>query len=481
VARAQDNAGIGYLGGNADANVTANEGLSAAITLNFANVVRWVEPASGFDSFVPVSIRSDTFPSDWTVFVQDAAGTVVRTISGFTSDGIVETDWDGNDNNGNPVSSEAAYRVLFTLGSVFPADATGSWVGGSQPGSAAPSPASITYNAYGVPEYEYDMKAALLPLPEIFFDEVAQDKIAKGLLPPLPPLTAEQLSRDRDRPTILTKRVRLPGPLAPQTGAGPLGGQAPPGPPVWNDDLVWRELPWNSGEIILARQQFLGGLGVFNTVAAANLNTLSTDISDASLDDPRLDVRTVYSTSVFICQADIDYDTLMNDLTQPNVRDFYYIGHSNGDAIGYSEGAKNNGITADRVRRALRNFSTQHATKYDGRWLLTFRKPFRFVFIDGCLSAKGMLVEAFGVIPDNDHTRLGKKRRASLGWTTITKNSIINNNQANWSAHFWKAWIDVAGSNYDIPLQNAVATATFNVAIPMNPIIKGYHMLTWAD
>jgi hypothetical protein len=246
---------------------------------------------------------------------------------------------------------------------------------------------------------------------------------------------------------------------------------------------VWRELAWSSGEIILARQKFNGLItaAAINTVFANNMATLMTDITSASISDDRLGNRTVYSGSVFVADVPNDFNVLLNDLKVPNVRDLYYRGHSNGDAIGYSEGSPNNGIKARTLRLALRNFDTPSSTKWDGRRLLTMRKPFRFVFIDGCLSVKGDLVGAFGIVEDNDHTRLGKKRRAFLGWTTTTQNSIMNTTQANWSGEFWKQWVDVNNDDYDVWLQNAITQATAVRPIPMNPAIKGYRRLTWAE
>jgi len=91
------------------------------------------------------------------------------------------------------------------------------------------------------------------------------------------------------------------------------------------------------------------------------------------------------------------------------------------------------------------------------------------------------LKHAFGIIPDNDHTRLGKKRRAYLGWGTTTQNSIANNTQVQWSGRFWKEWVNVDNDDYDVWLQNAIANTTAAKPIPFNPIITGYRRLSWAE
>lgn len=439
--RALDNLGVGQLGGNPDSDSAANEVVSAPIILNFANAVRLVEPVSGFDTFVPISVRADIFPSDWNVYVEDEAGAIIRTFGGFTTDGIVETEWDGNDNLGNPVPYEKAYRVLFTLGEMQPSSPLPGGGGGTEgppplPGgssflmsSGSISTEPISYNPYGSPEY---VVTGILPaVPSVFFDPEVRERIEKGLLPPLPPLSEEQLAADRINPTLVTRKVSLleaalapPPTLSTSTAASP--------PPVFNDFLVWREAPWQSGEIILARQKFTGLVtaATLNAVYANNLATLNTDIQTAALIDERLQTRLVYGGSPFVADVSADFDVLLNDLTQPVVRDFYYIGHSNGDAIGYSENSKNNGISWTRLEVALQNFIARGVPKWNGRTVLMFKKPFRFVFIDGCLSIKGGLKQAFGITPDNNNTRLGKKRRAFLGWSATTQNSIINNNQS---------------------------------------------------
>ena len=119
-ARVVDNAGNPSIGGAASSAVGGNQTLSAAVLLNFTNVVQWIEPVSGFDTFVPISIRSAIFPTNWTVYVENESGSVIRTFTGFTSDGVVETEWDGKDNNAISAPAGRPYRVLFVLGELPP-------------------------------------------------------------------------------------------------------------------------------------------------------------------------------------------------------------------------------------------------------------------------------------------------------------------------------------------------------------------------
>ncbi len=38
-------------------------------------------------------------------------GTIVRTITGSTTDGIIQTSWDGTDDNGQPLPVENLYQI----------------------------------------------------------------------------------------------------------------------------------------------------------------------------------------------------------------------------------------------------------------------------------------------------------------------------------------------------------------------------------
>jgi len=479
-AQVVDNAGNAALGGNPNSPVGGNSTLSATVTLNFSNIVRWIDPGTGFDSIVPISIRSSVFPTNWTVYVEDEARDIIRTFTGFTADGVVETEWDGKDGNGVDAPMEHAYRVLFVLGELPPPPSPAP---PSQPGPA-PGPGSSSmqslesapklagHNKYGSPVYE--VTTPLPPIPGVYFDEKIQEEIKQGKRPPLPPLIEGTFSPNAKHPTLKKKQVSL---LEASFMALQMAGD----PNVFtNDVLVWRETPWQSGQIILARQRF-GGVGlVLNAVFANNLATLASDIAVAEDENPG---RTVYG-SPMECNVSAHYDVLLNDLKSPNganVRDFYYIGHSTGDAIGYSEGSPNNGITSVKLKLALRNSVVRNSPAWNGRMVLNFRYPYRFVFIDGCLSVNGPLHDAFGIIDYQPSLRRWNPRRAFLGWTAELKNSLVNQTQADWSGIFWKKWIDNDNANYDVPLNTAIVMATLAKPIPVQPKIIGDVGLRWSD
>ncbi len=477
-AQVVDNAGNAELGGNPNSSIGGNSALSATVTLNFSNVVRWIDPGTGFDSVVPISIRSSLFPTNWTVYVEDESGDIIRTFTGFTADGIVETEWDGKDGNGVDAPIDHGYRVLFVLGELPPPPAPST----PPPPGPAPGPSSFSmqspesapklagHNKYGQPVYE--VTTALPPIPSVYFDEKVQEEIKQGKRPPLPPLMDGTFSPDAKHPKVKKKQVSL-------VEASFMALQMAGDPNVHtNDVLVWREKPWTSGQIILARQR-LSSL-ILNTKYANNLATLATDVATAEDENPG---RTVYG-SPMECNLPASFDVLLNDLKSPNganVRDFYYIGHSNGDAIGYSEGSPGNGISTAKLRLALGNFVVRNSLRWNGRMLLSFRYPYRFVFIDGCLSVNGPLHSAFGIIDDKPSVLQWKPRRAFLGWTVETKNSIMNQTQADWSGLFWKKWIDNDNADYNVALLVAVNRATALKAIPVQPKIIGDISLRWSD
>jgi hypothetical protein len=107
--------------------------------------------------------------------------------------------------------------------------------------------------------------------------------------------------------------------------------------------------------------------------------------------------------------------------------------------------------------------------------------PFRFVFIDGCLSAKGPFHEAFGII-DANYDALGRNYRAYMGWNAKSKNSLLNTSQERWSARFWQAWINPnTNPAYNTDLDVAVLIASQQQSISEQPVIVGFKRLKWTD
>ena len=113
-------------------------------------------------------------------------------------------------------------------------------------------------------------------------------------------------------------------------------------------------------------------------VNAANYKislVLENTILQAAEDDPGLGSRGVCCGGRYALSTSGDFDVLLQDLKSlnENVTEFYYIGHSVGSAIGYSEGSPTNGITWQKLRLALGNFAVTNARSWGGRRYLSFR------------------------------------------------------------------------------------------------------------
>ena len=162
---------------------------------------------------------------------------------------------------------------------------------------------------------------------------------------------------------------------------------------------------------------------------------------------------------------------LLNYLSDPDYRNFYYFGHGNGGGFGDSsrwdeappwirEGELRNALTnrLGEIPRAV----TEH--------------PYRFVFLDTCNSANGYLCEAFGI-----HRRtmtvsvyvnyLKMKPRAFIGFTDFNPlpdslNEHLQN--ANMLAAFFAQWMG------NVSLNGCIATAKQDPFWPMHQSVLIY-------
>ncbi len=105
--------------------------------------------------------------------------------------------------------------------------------------------------------------------------------------------------------------------------------------------------------------------------------------------------RAVHNNTVFVVPDHGGYGVITNDLAQSDIRAFYYHGHANGNGFGFSEFTPNDGVIARQLQLTLGNIYLPNVGTNQS--IYQFRKPFSFVFIDGCLSARGELPEAFGI------------------------------------------------------------------------------------
>lgn len=470
---ALDNEGIPYLGGSANNLIVANEMCSSPVTLVFNNPVRWPDAPVLLGDYMEINVESDIFPADWTVVVEDETGSTVQTISGFTADGIIQTIWDGLDANGNPVPDEHDYTVT-----VFVTEAPSASQSSLLLGIANEVEKSVTkINQYGMVDCAIEDAAQMPSEYDYTYTMIYNEWMArpdKDEYPPLPPptpvMTEQKTKKKLPLSEILKKKTD-------SASTGPIPSAAGGSGSV--KTVPWKETPWSSGQILLARQKYSSGLAgfAFNATIATMLNNVSTLVEAATTEVGNH--RSVVDNTVFVSPDSGSYSSLLGKLQATSTRAFYYHGHSNGKAVGYSEFTPNEGLTDNQLQLSLNNLHLPAQNGLPARY--RFRHPFRFVFIDGCLSANGGLPEAFGIAKNTGTNYHPNYKRAYMGWASTTQNSIANNDFQLWTQKFWVSWLDDA-ANYDRSLSQAldIANTTYpNITNSAPLVVYGSKSLTW--
>jgi len=441
-----------------------------------------VEAETLFESFVPIGVESDIFPADWTVVVEDLTGSTVKSFSGFTSDGIIQTNWDGTDSNNNPVAGDAAYKITVIVN----ASSSSLQSGSSFQATSQPALMKSGVNRYGMMDYEIEEKVPDLSAgyDEAFawyFKLTDKEKEEYPPIPPAPPKPEkETVMRKVPLSEILLGRspvsgqvVQLDGPDGPQSGGS--GSTR---------TVVWRENAWASGKTIVARQKYRSALvgATFNATLGTRLNQVVLLLAAAA--DELGNSRAVHNNTVFVVPDHGGYGVITNDLAQSDIRAFYYHGHANGNGFGFSEFTPNDGVIARQLQLTLGNIYLPNVGTNQS--IYQFRKPFSFVFIDGCLSARGELPEAFGIpraIRATSYATYGnRKPRAYMGWGSTTQNSIANTDFLNWTFKFWQEWLN--DPDYDRTLGQAITAADnaypdIRTRAPL--LVYGAQTLRWRD
>lgn len=134
------------------------------------------------------------------------------------------------------------------------------------------------------------------------------------------------------------------------------------------------------------------------------------------------------------------WNQLGGDLTIGGVRNFVYFGHYNGDNLGgKSPGSVNLCINRTMLSTLLNNVPLG-GNSYP-------QHPYRFVFIDGCASAKGDLCTYFGIPKEKNMTPADFQNkgpvRAYVGWKsvkTIKAAKRLNQLHVKYFERFWDLW-----------------------------------------
>jgi hypothetical protein len=138
---------------------------------------------------------------------------------------------------------------------------------------------------------------------------------------------------------------------------------------------------------------------------------------------------------------------------------FFYFGHGAVDFIGVRSGNK---ITSSDLVSILTNNVQSGIQAIYG----ALQHPYRFVFLDGCNTAKGKLPAAFGipslVVSEDDwNNKYFIQPRAFLGWSTYTAASVkrtLSGEHALFVEDFWGSW----GSGNSSQPNNSLNNAAFN-------------------
>lgn len=475
-----------YVGAVDTAN---NETLSSSITLDFDNPVRWLDASSMFNSFVPIDVESDIYPADWLVSVMDTNGIIVRTITGSTSDGIIQTSWDGTDENSQPLPVENLYQITVD---VTETSGSSMMMATSFGGALGATSVSSKTNPYGVPEYTVQQSApnpltAYLETLKIYEQLSEKERL---IYPPLParPLdnpnatvTVKMSAREAFLASHTTTSTTLSSTKYSESTASANASATPQSGST--KTLVWWENPWGSGQIVLARVPIPG---INGTKVENNFNQIAVLVGTA--EDTVGYHRSVYGGYVQVVSSGSDVTQLKNNLNVSSVRALYFYGH--GNTNGNVFGTTTSGISAKELATLFGNYYIPSLpASYGalaGKQAMITQKGFSFIFLDGCNTALGDLPEAFGIPKKVSGAEISETsghvhKRAFLGWTGPVTFQF-GSDHIDWSFKFWTVWMN--GGDADVSVTRAIELANDHRPSVLNdaPIERyGNGSLKWSD
>jgi hypothetical protein len=126
-------------------------------------------------------------------------------------------------------------------------------------------------------------------------------------------------------------------------------------------------------------------------------------------------------------QGDADWQAFRNALYDPHSRNLVYFGHGGPDGLGYNPANANRYITAAEIGNVLHTIPAGQTNSHS----------FRFVFLDGCSTAKGTLPEAFGIfhkenVPGWEYADASLRYSAFVGWPKDKWIGILNGAYINY-------------------------------------------------
>ena len=244
---------------------------------------------------------------------------------------------------------------------------------------------------------------------------------------------------------------------------------------TWNTFLEPRS--WASAQTIITREN-LGSPTTWDPVA---LNKCAEAVTDVGMyADPQAQV---WQGAQIVLTTATDWQNLLQALAGQGGRNtqFYFTGHANANGIG-QQNHTTPWLDSAQVQVALRNL--YYFSQVDKVPIAHFHTPYKFVFLDACLSGNGDWPHAFGILRNQmDYTATtGRKQRAFMGWSTIQFQGFFSQSTGYpaFTINFWNAWV---ANSETAPLQTAVNSAMAG-ATGVNPnslVVYGFTNLQWGD
>ena len=182
-----------------------------------------------------------------------------------------------------------------------------------------------------------------------------------------------------------------------------------------------------------------------------------------------------------------DFTQLLTpDLRNDLVRNLYYFGHGATTHIGQRGVPRF--LSIDDFNFVLRN-------NFKDPLAGTNAHPFRFVWLDGCYTAKGNLCKAFGIpkeenVATNRFTSRGLRFRAFMGWTGghLIRVGAFSSQHATFVGDLWDGWPSSGTNGLPRTLREAhtYAATQRGTSSPWQDAVKhlriyGYEGLRWQD
>ena len=263
-----------------------------------------------------------------------------------------------------------------------------------------------------------------------------------------------------------------------------------------NTNFIWAEQPWPTNTFQNLNTQFtIGYQPIFGDPSGGGLNAVAlqamieawysaTEARDGGSQSGGLGAAPGDSQNPFELNTQLNYTTLLTYLHHEEVRNLYYFGHGAPDFIGQKKTNPPKYLTIADLNVGLGNFP---------RYPQYHDHPFRFVFLDGCNTAKGDLCNAFGIpkqknMPNTAFVNKGLRYRAFVGWKTYLIAGWAgapNNAHLNFMANLLGTWPQInqaTGEPYTLrgAIDTAATGAAYRITTDKDLVIYGYEGL-WFD